>query len=88
MLYEVITLEDPYVAPYHVVLQHGPTGDLEISDAGSRNGLFRSGARQRVGCERIDPSARYRAGRTEFRVRAASHPVGAELPDGRSYNFV
>jgi hypothetical protein len=76
-----LILEDPYVAPYHAVLQRAPDGGLEIVDAGSRNGLFRSGARRRFGRERIDPSARYRAGRTEFRVRPGDHPVAAELPD-------
>jgi len=78
-----VILDDPYAAPHHAVLQRAPTGELEIADAGSRNGLFRCGARRRIARERVDPSARYRAGRTEFRVRPASHPVGAELPYGR-----
>jgi hypothetical protein len=76
-----LVLDDPYAAPYHAVVQRTPTGDLEIVDAGSRNGLFRAGAKRRFGRERVDPSARYRAGRTEFRLRSGMHPVAAELPD-------
>lgn len=76
-----LVLDDPYAAPYHAVVQRAPAGELEIVDAGSKNGLFRAGAKNRFGRERVNPSARYRAGRTEFRVRAGDHPVAAELPD-------
>lgn len=76
-----LILEDPYVAPHHAVLQQAPGGELEIVDAGSRNGLFRAGTRQRLDRERIDPSARYRAGRTEFRVRSSAYPVAEEIPE-------
>ena len=62
-------------------LQRAPTGELEIADAGSRNGLFRAGAKRRFGRERVDPTARYRAGRTEFRLRSGNQSVAAELPD-------
>ena len=76
-----LILEDPYVAPHHVVLEQAPGGELEIVDAGSRNGLFRVGERQRLLHERVDPSARYRAGRTEFRVRSSAYPVAEEIPE-------
>jgi len=76
-----LILEDPYVAPHHVALEQAPGGELEIVDAGSRNGLFRAGERQRLVRERVDPSARYRAGRTEFRVRSSAYPVAEEIPE-------
>jgi hypothetical protein len=76
-----LVLDDPYVAPHHAVVERGPDGKLEIADAGSRNGLFRAHSRQRLTRERIDPAARYRAGRTEFRVRSSADPVPDELVD-------
>jgi len=76
-----LILEDPYVAPHHAVVQRAPTGELEIVDAGSRNGLFRARSRERVERERIDPGARYRVGRTEIRVRSSAHAVADELVD-------
>jgi len=74
-----LILEDPYVAAHHVVVERSPTGELEIVDAGSRNGLFRAGSRDRLVRERVDPAARYRAGKTRFRVRSSVHPVADEL---------
>lgn len=82
-----IILDDPCVAAHHVVVQHTPAGELEIVDAGSRNGLFRVGQRQRVACERVDPSALYRAGRTEFRVRASAYRVAEELAERGAGNL-
>ena len=78
-----LILDDPFVAPHHVVVERSAAGDLEIVDAGSTNGLFRVGARDRLIRERIDPAARYRGGRTEFRIRPSSYPVPAELVDRR-----
>lgn len=76
-----LILEDPYLAPHHLVLERGPTGELEIVDAGSRNGLFRAGARQRITRARVDPEARYRAGKNEFRIRSSAYAVAEELVD-------
>jgi hypothetical protein len=76
-----LILEDPYVAPHHVVVERSPSGDLEIVDAGSRNGLFRAGSRHCLIRERVDPAARYRAGKTQFRVRSSTDPVAEELVD-------
>jgi hypothetical protein len=61
------------------VVARSEAGDLEIADAGSRNGLFRLGARPRLARERVDPDTRYRVGRTVLRIRTASHPVAPEL---------
>jgi hypothetical protein len=74
-----VILDDPYVAPHHAVVERRPAGELELVDAGSRNGLYRVGASRRLGRERIDPDARYRAGRTEFRIRSSRHTVAPEL---------
>lgn len=74
-----LILEDPYVAPRHVVLERSSAGDLEIVDAGSRNGIIRGGSRRRITRERIDPAARYRVGKTWFRVRSPLYPVTEEL---------
>ena len=76
-----VILGDPYVAPHHAVVERSPDGDLEISDAGSRNGLFRVGARQRIARGRIDPEAHYRVGHTEFRIRSSGDPVPPERLD-------
>jgi len=73
-----LVLEDPYLAPHHLVVERGPAGELELVDAGSRNGLFRVGARERLTRERVDPEARYRAGKSEFRIRSSAHPVPEE----------
>jgi hypothetical protein len=74
-----LILEDPYVAPHHVVVERSPTGELEIVDAGERNGLFRAGSGHRLTRERVDPAVRYRAGKTWLRVRSSAHPVAEEL---------
>jgi hypothetical protein len=58
-------------------------GDLELADTGSRNGVFRAGAGQRLTRERVDPDARYRIGRVQFRIRPASHPVEPECVEQR-----
>jgi len=76
-----LILEDPYLAPHHLVLERRPAGELEIVDTGSRNGLFRAGARQRIARERVDPEARYRAGRSEFRIRSSAYRVAEERVD-------
>jgi hypothetical protein len=76
-----LILEDPYAAPHHAVVERTPAGELELVDAGSRNGLFRAGAKHRLARERVDPAARYRAGKTEFRVRSGAHPVAEERID-------
>ena len=76
-----VILEDPYVAAHHAVVERSPAGDLELADAGSRNGLYRAGAKRKLGRERVDPAARYRAGRTQFRIRTAGHSVVPELVD-------
>jgi len=73
-----LILEDPYVAPRHVVLERSTGGDLEIVDAGSQNGIFRAGSRHRLTRERVDAAARYRVGKTWFRVRSSVHPVAEE----------
>jgi len=78
-----VVLDDPFVGPHHLVVEQSPAGGLELADAGSRNGLFRAGTKRRVTRERIDPDARYRIGRTEFRIRPSSHTVPAELVDHR-----
>lgn len=74
-----LILEDPYVAPHHVVLGRSAAGDLEIVDGGSRNGLSRAGSRHRIARERVDPAARYRVGKTWFRIRSSAHSVAEEL---------
>jgi pSer/pThr/pTyr-binding forkhead associated (FHA) protein len=74
-----VVLDDPCVAAHHAVVARSEAGDLEIADAGSRNGLFRLGAKRRLARERVDPGARYRVGRTVFRIRTANHPVAPEL---------
>jgi len=76
-----LILEDPYVAPHHAIVARTPAGELELVDPGSRNGLFSARSRQRITRERVDPAARYRAGKTEFRIRSAAHPVEEERID-------
>lgn len=78
-----VIVDDPLVAPHHAVVERTADGGLELADAGSRNGVFRAGASARVARERVDGDARYRIGRTELRIRAAGHPVPAELADDR-----
>jgi hypothetical protein len=78
-----LVLEDPYVAAHHVVVARAPSGELEIVDAGSRNGLFQAGSRDRLTRDRVDPAARYRAGKTWFRVRSSAHLVAEELVEER-----
>jgi len=60
------------------VVERTQAGALELVDAGSRNGLFRAGSRRPLTREHVDPAARYRAGKTEFRVRCSAHPVAEE----------
>jgi pSer/pThr/pTyr-binding forkhead associated (FHA) protein len=78
-----VILEDPFVAPHHAVVERSPEGVLELADAGSRNGLFRVGAKQPLAREQIHGDARYRIGHTEIRIRPSSHPVAPELVERR-----
>jgi hypothetical protein len=78
-----VVLDDAFVAPHHVVIEESGAGELELADTGSRNGVFRAGAGQRLGRERVDPNARYRIGRVQFCIRPASHPVEPERVERR-----
>ena len=78
-----VVLDDPFVAPHHLVVEQSPAGRLELADAGSRNGLFRVGTGQPLTRERVDADARYRMGPTEFRIRPSSYSVPPELVERR-----
>ncbi len=78
-----VVVDDSFVAPHHLVVEQSRTGELELADTGSRNGAFRAGAGPRLTRERVDPDARYRIGRTQLRIRPASHPVEAERVERR-----
>jgi pSer/pThr/pTyr-binding forkhead associated (FHA) protein len=82
-----VVLDDPFAAPHHLVVEQSRAGELELADTGSRNGVFRVGAGQRLTRERVEPDARYRIGRTQLRIRPASHPVEAERVERRERHW-
>jgi hypothetical protein len=83
-----VVLDDAFAAPHHLVVEQSRTGELELADTGSRNGVFRVGAGRRLTRERVDPDARYRIGRTQLRIRPASHPVEAERVERRERQWL
>lgn len=75
-----LILDDPHVSALHAVLERGAEGGLVLRDAGSRNGLFLDGSRQRVERVALDGDVSVQLGRTLLRLRAPDFPVPEALP--------
>ncbi len=83
-----VIVDDPFVAPRHLRVYRGEDGRLVAEDLGSANGLFVGESGDRVPRVAIDGDRPLRIGRTQLRIREASHEVAAEretVPMGRSW---
>ncbi|OON62160.1 hypothetical protein B0920_01315 [Massilia sp. KIM] len=72
-------VDDEYAAPHHVVIEAGEDGKPVMRDLGSRNGIVHKN--KRVTAVALDGDTVVRMGHTSLRLRAADHPVPAELRD-------
>ncbi|HVM80804.1 MAG TPA: FHA domain-containing protein [Stellaceae bacterium] len=73
-----VVLDDPYVAPRHLLIRRDPSGALVAEDLGSANGLYADRGRTRLPRIVLDGERPIRIGHTLLRVRAASQPVAPE----------
>ena len=78
-----VIVDDPYMAPTHVIIDQTESGTLVARDAGTKNGIHEAAERRRFW--QLRPSARckieltsdtvLRAGHTLLRVRPGSNRV-------------
>jgi pSer/pThr/pTyr-binding forkhead associated (FHA) protein len=66
-----VTVDDPYVAPMHAILEITPSGTARVSDTGSINGIMVDGKRHRSASGVALPNERLQIGRSTVRVRTA-----------------
>jgi hypothetical protein len=76
-----VILDDPYVAAHHLRLERTGSGELELVDLASRNGLFALDPTARVERATARPEARFRVGHMQLRIRPRSYAVPAERDD-------
>jgi hypothetical protein len=74
-----VIIDDDYAAPSHAVAELDAGGRLVLRDLGTRNGIVHQGRRRHSIVLAGDTVVRI--GHTSIRVRAADHPVAAELLD-------
>jgi len=73
-----VVLDDPYVAPRHLLIRRDPSGALVAEDLGSANGLYADRGRTRLPRVVLDGERAIRIGHTLLRIRAASQSVAPE----------
>jgi pSer/pThr/pTyr-binding forkhead associated (FHA) protein len=76
-----VILDDPYVAPEHLLVRRDEAGALVAENVGGANGLFVGKSREAVERAVLDGDRPIRIGHTELRIREASHVV----PRARAY---
>jgi hypothetical protein len=75
-----IVVDDPHVAPAHLLIARDAEGRLVAEDLGSLNGLYVDGGRERFSRVVLDGEGTIRIGQTWLRVREAGHLVEPERP--------
>jgi hypothetical protein len=78
-----VTIDDPYVAPMHAILEITPSGTARVSDTGSINGIVVGGKQHRSASGVALPDERFRIGRSTVRVRTAEGALPPELVEGK-----
>ena len=73
-----LVLDDPYVAPRHLLIRREADGMLVAEDLGSTNGLYLDRGKTRLQRIVLDGERPMRVGHTLVRVRAASQSVAPE----------
>lgn len=73
-----VVVDDPYVAPRHLVIRRDESGRLVADDLGSANGLYADRGKERQARIVLDGEHPIRVGHTQLRIRAASQAVSAE----------
>jgi hypothetical protein len=73
-----IVLDDPHVAPSHLVISRDEDGALVAQDLGTRNGLFAEGSKAPSERVTLDGERLVRIGQTWLRVRESSYAVPPE----------
>ncbi len=76
-----VTIDDPYVAPMHAILEITPSGTARVSDTGSANGIVIDGKRHRSASGVVLPDERLQIGRSTVRVRTSEGVLEAERRD-------
>ena len=76
-----VILDDPYIAPEHLLIRRDDAGVLVAENVGGANGLFVGQSRQATGRITLDGNRSIRVGHTDLRIREASHAV----PRARAY---
>jgi hypothetical protein len=72
-------LDDRHTSAHHAIIEYNETGELEVVDLGSRNGVVHQGKRKtRLA---IDGNTVFRLGHTNLRVRSADYSVADEMQD-------
>lgn len=79
-----VLLDDPYVAAHHATIVQ-EDGQLIIHAEASHNGIVSN--RQRLASLALDGDTAIRLGHTRLRVRAADHPVAAEMLDSTNHHW-
>ena len=72
-----VVIDDPYVAPHHLRVYRGEDGKVVAEDVGSAGGLYTDDARRQARVV-VDGDRPLRIGRTQLRIRDASHAVAPE----------
>lgn len=72
-----LVLDDPAVAPFHLVIAHREDGVLVATNLADNAGLFADGGRRPVESIDIDPDMPFRIGQTLLRVRTPAYDVAA-----------
>lgn len=75
-----VIIDDPFVAPLHVLIEPVANGRFRVADLQSVNGIALLPSEQRLATAEAGPDDVVRLGRTQLRVRAPSYAVRPELP--------
>ena len=75
-----VIVDDPFVAPLHVLIEPAGDGRFSVSDLGSVNGIRLSARGERVETATLGPDDLVRVGQSQIRIRAPGHRVADERP--------
>ena len=75
-----LIVDDPHVDALHAVIERSTEGELQLRDAGARNGVVAKGRREPQRIHPIGDELQVRIGRTQLRLRTPSYAVAAPIP--------
>ena len=70
-----VIIDDSYVCPHHLVIEHDDSDGIVVKDRGSVNGVFQLAPLRRVQQLRLDSELRLRIGHTVLRLRSGDFAV-------------